>query len=413
MSTQSSIRINCLRLSFLWTEVFDSLLEGGAPNAHFAALGSAIHYEACFERARKGELPHRLTLPWPMPPMRGSTGGFWRYFLCLRGDPGDPGAVMKGHARKMLVPLRWVSPPLPFSLRPVSTDARLVSQEAFVSPFSISYVLTFDLGHNRRAPGQDDLKLSLDEVVKIARGLRYGQRLLRSGHSDPQTMEAVKNDAFEVLAQRTLGPEAMYIPFKGSPKPFSIATVIRAQGCDPPVTITDGCPEHRVLHALASWDAGWSDMELPPLGERRLPVRRGSDGRVLYAEPHGRVAWFPVLFQSPAGSRSLEAGGDRLPKKKRISLSTYHRNLLLSALQTERLIGLTKLVADRLEAGQPPGIELSDYARFAAGILDRLYRGDPRTYRTSSIKARIDANESDRESIDRVRKWVGMDPLAA
>lgn len=381
---QSPIKIDRLRLSLSWTEVFDSLLDQKASHAPLAELGSAIALEACFERARRGEQPHGLTMPWPTSETSGSTGGFWPYYLHVRGDPA---AVTKGDARRAFVPLRWARPPL--ALRPASTAGVMrVSQEAFVSPFSLSYVLTFDLGPN----------LSLDEVVEIARSLRYKQTLILVERSAERvvTLGKVVDAAFTALEARTLGPDA---PRKGVREPFTVATVLTARGRKPDLPLVEGGLEHRVLHALASWDAAWRDRkDLPALEARCLPVRRGSQGRALYAEPRGRVTWFPVLFRPTHTQRTV--------------LSVYHRSLVLAALQTERLLGLVELVADRLDHGVRLGVDLADYVRLAVGALGRLYAGDTRTYRTSSIEAHVDDDERGRASIDRVRRELGMAPLA-
>ena len=143
------ITIEKLRLSFSWTEVFASLLDGDLPNAPLAALGlgSATGFEQCFDRARSQSPPPGLTRPWRPESKRG----FWRLYLNQELDKVDGKS-----ARRALVPFRSASRPL--WIEPVSPRVTKISQEAYLSPFSITYIVTLDI----------EGELRLDEAVDIA-----------------------------------------------------------------------------------------------------------------------------------------------------------------------------------------------------------------------------------------------------
>ena len=102
-------------------------------------------------------------------------------------------------------------------------------------------------------------------------------------------------------------------------------------------------------------------------------------GSVFYASGRGRAIWFPGLFT--------------LQKQRVSSLSCYHRNNLMGAMQVDSLGALVAGTAALLRNGTA----LSDLtaghkarSRRACECLERLFTGDRRmTYRSDSLKEQV------------------------
>lgn len=369
-----TIRIHAIRLSRLWTEVSPALLEDPAPAAPMAFLGRASTFVAEFERIRRGESAHPLSLPWPRP----SGQRFWHYYLGER-RPGD----IPGHpAWKALVPLRLTTPPLQLS----APGVEQLFQDAFVVPYGIAWAIT---GTFR---GDWSLEEAVREVHSLVRDRCFSVK--KGDQTRAVTLREAAGLALDELRAKVLGAGAP--AGKQSVDPFSLVTVLSGER-DAQDRLIENSEEHRSIEALASFSASWRVDPLPPLSERRLDVQRASDTRVLYAQRAARVVWFPALFAH---------------REEPIhSLGCYHRNLFFCSLQVQCLCELASMVVERIDNGVPGSTALTDCGRFAAGLLGRLYGGDPSVYRTESARAQIVLNKK-KPILDGLRAHHGMPPLA-
>ena len=119
-------------------------------------------------------------------------------------------------------------------------------------------------------------------------------------------------------------------------------------------------------------------------------------GRSPTGHARARAVWLPRRFASTQRSASL---------------GCYHRNLVFAALQIERLGGLIRAAAARLEDGRTLNGPLRTWAQRAAGILGRLHSGGKEvTYRTLSSQRHL-ADNGLIAPLDRVRKEFGQTRL--
>jgi hypothetical protein len=159
---------------------------------------------------------------------------------------------------------------------------------------------------------------------------------------------------------------------------FSIGTIMEAAGVYPSEAIPDGGDLHRALEAWCYWQPDtWRAASLPHLAEHRLDSKAPAiPGHCLYAQPQARVIWFPAYFPTK--------------DKPRHTLSCYHRNLTLGHLQTEGLSRLLQLIADQLkDQGELDPTQLQ-LAQNALRQLGKLWGKSDKTYRSASLRARID-----------------------
>lgn len=178
--------------------------------------------------------------------------------------------------------------------------------------------------------------------------------------------------------------------------PFSVATVVRAEGVDATAPFSEGGMVHRVLQGLTTWSPNWKADGLKTLKEAGLEPRNKPQSSALYADVRGRAVWFP---------------GHYVPERARYrSLSCYHRNLVFLSLQVESLAGLAAFTARKLEQGEVPGPKHRELAKRAAVILGLLYGGTKETYRSHSPRRQIDENQYV-EPINEVRDYSDMGPL--
>jgi hypothetical protein len=91
-----------------------------------------------------------------------------------------------------------------------------------------------------------------------------------------------------------------------------------------------------------------------------------------------------------------------MSRRKR-SLSCFHRNQTLLAMQVQILIQLARLGQALLQEGLPIPTNLETLLRFAGGELGRLYGGTDSTYRADSAR-RIMKDSNAIETINQIRK---------
>ncbi len=361
-----TIQLEDMRISFLWAETVLDHFQ--APDAQF--LNRDLLYENRFDQVRRGTPdPLGLGAPWPHP------GGhmFWTHYL----EGVRPGDLSKRKAWKSLVPFRKK---LDYGITaPWFGGSYKIFPELFLYPHGQAVVLTFRCGK----------KLDLDEAIKTAHRFRRQSLELREHGGAAQAMNL--NSIAESILIRSRADlfGANIHPARCSPTPFSVVTVVRGSGVDPHDPIDSGGAVHRALEAWTSWRTSYDTDPLPPLAEARLRTRTAPAGDNLYGRPRGRAVWFPRLFTE---------------KYERIrSLSCYHRNQLMAAVQVESLGELTKEAAASIGKGHGPTGTYGDCARRAGGALGRIFGGGASTYRSWSARAHIEQNFVD--SVNAVRKY--------
>jgi hypothetical protein len=372
------IQVYDARLSFIWVEILPQLLSGAPPNgAPLGFLADRVTYEQRFgEAVREAPLGQgELHAPWR------HTGKhfFWTYYLGGRRRAEVSGAP----AWKALVPFRAAQPA---RVQANWWPGRLWS-EAYFYPFGMALVVS--------AHFEGDLTLD-DWLAKVFELRRSGRLQLEpaGGEAEVMSLDMLADRGLAALREAALGTEAR----AGARPvlPFSVVTVVRGAGADPTLSPDDGGEIQRALEALVRWSPTYAYDQLPPLDERRLTIRRGPAGHLLYGHDRGRATWFPAHFLRPASQGS--------------SLGCYHRNLTYLSLQVESLGELARQCARDLEAGRAFSAHQRACAQRAAALLGLLYAGHRDTYRSWSPRPHLDQNELVPD-VNRVRAFFTMEPL--
>lgn len=372
----SDVRIHDHRLTFLWTETLAELLaEGGAPaGSSMPFLWSPDEYAQRFAGLLQGGLDLLgLSVPWP----RAVGDFFWTYYL----EDRIPGKIEGELAWRYFVPFRGK---VPAEVKAPWFPGRL-SLESFFFPHGLGLALS----------ARTEADLAPEEVMAKALELRRGGKLeieWSDGKKDSLNLDGFGIKALQALRRQVTGSEG-----SGGTHtlPFSIATIIRAEGVDAAAPFTEGGMVHKVLQGLTTWSPTWKTDGLKPLSEAGLPTRLSPPSSALFAGTRGRAVWFPGHYVPGMAQRR--------------SLSCYHRNFVFLSLQVESLAGLAAFTAKKLELGEVPSARHAGFARRAAGILGRLY-GGTKTYRSHSPKVQMDQNEC-MKPINEVRDYFNMAPL--
>lgn len=352
------------RLSLVWTETLLGLLDGTLqpkPSFEFLALSSS--YKQLFETLQQPGAVAALAVPW-----KESRQHFWNFYL-----PGSVGKPVGGkQAWEHLVPLR-AKPALTVAPSPKGQ----LTLEGYYYPHGLAVVCTF------RCQGS----FTPDQVRETAYAIRYDERLAVTADGKPQqlSLNALARKALDSLRAAAVDPGNMIGERRD---PISLLTVIKGEGVDAqkPVPEDDQGLVRRMLDVLTYWPSAPETASLTPLADITLTLKRGTaKGSAIFARDRGRTVWFPSLFT--------------LKKQKMPSLTCYHRNNLMGAMQVESLSALVAATAAQLRGGK----ELKDLtsahkarARNAADCLERLFRGDKNeTYRSDSFKRQISDNDLD------------------
>jgi hypothetical protein len=351
-----------LRLSFFWTGTVLDFLKGTAPvDAPMIFLGDDGQYIDEFETSQL-DGPHGLLPPWFKP----KEDFFWFYYA-ENTQPKDMSGIK---AWKYLIPMRMR---VPFKVTAPWLNGRIYL-EGFFYPHGIVLVFTAECIE----------KLSLEEARELSFKIRQNElfRVIFADGSPAQDLHLnpLADRAMTFLKQGALGPDAK-TNFPVSPL-FSIWTVVRAEGVDPTIALTNGGDVHRVLEAVTTWNPNFATANLPDLASSSARLRKTrSAGDVLYANDRGRAVWFPGTFT--------------LPPEKR-SMACYHRNLVYASMQVE---SLCRFVRETAQEVRQPGdasmlpIQQFNCAKRAAGILTRLYLAlKDKTYRSGSPYLQIKQN---------------------
>jgi hypothetical protein len=364
------VKVNSVRLSFLWAQTLPTLLEKGVPdNSEFAFLTRGYQYQDKFKAVLVSD-PSAAGFQFPW--MAEKKQQFWMRYL-VQGKLNEVGA---GQAWEMLVPLR------------TSVDIRLQADwfhgssfiDAFYYPFGLALAITF-----RWEPNQ-----SLDQMVSQAYLFRKNGKFgLKPGLPQNLSLEQVADAILTSLRQRALGEGSS----AGLPLPdtLSILTVIQATGGQPETDVTQDKKIMKFLEVVTNWPAAPQFLQLPSPADVCLRKKRSAPiGSALYAQDRGRAVWFPALFRGETDGSTLEASEQSRRSSK---LACYHRNLLFGSLQTEALGRLVHYTAQLFDAGKKP-INLTGHhrtvAKNAALQLAKLYLGDKNnTWRSDSPNRQI------------------------
>jgi hypothetical protein len=339
-----------VRLAFIWVETTLDLVREPVPAAPLAFLGRDASYVPRFDNLQKGVTdPDGLTLPWPKP----AGQRFWQFYLNHR--PGDVGG---GKAWGALVPFRLK---LDVSVSAPWLPGR-VTTEGFFYPHGHGLIVTFQL--------EPSPAISLEATVELARDLRKRKKLAvvwSPTRSEELILDGLADAALAMLRERALG--------KGRPAgavasvPFSVVTFVGVGDVDPTVAPPDSGEIHRALEMVTGWHGGPLGT-VPPLKDNVLDPEKPLE--VVYAKKRGRAVWFPY-YATTSGVQTL---------------GCYHRNLVFASLQVE---SLARLAVESLLQGFLSDTH-RDLARYAGGLLGRLYGGDEKTYRSASCRVQLEQN---------------------
>jgi hypothetical protein len=352
--------IQDFRLSFVWNETLLGLMTGALqPQPAYTFLTQNSSYTQTFDTAQQGSNLLGLTVPW-----NERRQHFWNFYL-----PGSAGGLVSARqAWEYSVPLRSK---LPFTIDRSQKEQAIL--EGYYFPHALAVVCTFRCrGHF--SPG---------EVRELAYSIRYNERFTVSILGAPQqlTLSAVANMALNLL--RTMAVKPANSPGTRR-EPWTLLTVIKAVGSDPKQPFAEHDEVHRMLEGVTRWPPDPDTATLTPVAEAGLETKTGTaKGSVHYAADRGRAIWFPGLFS--------------LQKRRVCSLSCYHRNILMGAMQIDSLGTLVAGTAALLRNGTRL-YELSAVhkarARKACDCLERFFTGDKRlTYRSKSFKEQVLRNE--------------------
>lgn len=368
-----SIGVRDVRLSVLWYENDPELLGEDAPTGELAFLRRAVTWLPRFESVKAyADDPDELTPPWP----RHRGKHFWN--LYLGQDPHD---ISAREAWNRSVPLRW-RPPVEIAVDdlPVRFDA-----EGFFFPFGRAFILTARLSSPR-----GEAALTLDETVEACLAIRREGSLRATwsgGHQEELTAPALAGKVLTLLRERARGAHA------GAPyvAPFSTTTFVRVEGADPASPIPAGEQLHRALTTLTRWPSRttWKIAAVPSSLDDALPDVDDIPGHLHLTHRHGHVAWLPAVATR--------------------QLTCFHRNQSLASLQVEALGGLTRTTANRPGRHLLPA-EHDRLARKVAGLLGRIYGGDPGTYRSLVCRSQL-VDRGYHTDLEALRAEFGMTPL--
>ncbi len=343
--------VHGFRLAFIWVETTLELVHDPVPAAPFAFLGGDATFVPRFDNLQEGQSdPDGLTLPWPKP----AGDHFWTFYLQRR-----PGNVSGGKAWEAFVPFRLK---LDLSVSAPWLPARVVA-EGYYYPHGYGLVVTFQV--------EPPTALSLEDTIELARDVRKRRTLVVAWsptRSEELILDAFADSALAMLREQALGKDAPAGTVATAP--FSVVTFVKIDGVDPTAAFPEGGDIHRALEAVTGWHEG-PLVNLPPLKDNVLDPEAKDD--VVYAKKRGRAVWSPY----PATTSGKH------------TMACYGRNLVHASLQTE---SLARLVVETVEHGFLSDTH-RDLARYAGGLLGRLYGGSANTYRTMSCRVQLEQND--------------------
>jgi hypothetical protein len=354
-----------LNLSFIWTRTFDHFFRGPAsltyPYSFLARISSYKEKFDALRPAHSGTDAQGLSLPWPSR----RANWFWKYYF----NGTMPRDVSANRAWESLIPFRKA---IRAAIEtPWLNRKHNVTLEGFFYRHGVAAAITV------RVLDCMTLPEAVQKALDCRRNKDYTVRW-EGGSKGEYSLTALVNEILDRLCEAALGPaESKGISFPA--EPFSVATIIDGGSDYRDREVLQSNDIHKALKTLASWNDAWPNADPPKLEDKRFRIKNRLDNHYLYGDQQGRAVWFPQLF-----TPSVDG-------KQKYALGWYHRNLLLSSLQTASLGAFVKHTADVMMTGAKISNYQSDWAWNAIEALNRLYHGE-NTYRTWSARAHMEQN---------------------
>lgn len=379
-----TITINRFRMSLFWNMPFVSLIQDNLPaNAPLSALGKPETYQRIFNSLLASPndplvpLPDTepaLALPWPPQASRLlATHKFWRHYLSSEGI--TPQRLDGKFAFFRLVPLRRRHSPLTglsvtFNDNHVTVEgggviSESILTEAWFHPHMVSFAIHFNICG----------EMPLETAGRVCISLR-NERLIAVDGGGLRTLDELATESLDALFKEAVGEaNVVDIPFI---KPFSIVTVLQGDGINPYDQVAPGDAVHQFLETVTQWDP----IKCDPLDTGRISSHPPSSitGHLLFGRGRSRAFWQPSKFLPKGNGKS--------------ALSSYHRNLFLSSLQTEALLAFAGLANEEALRGNRPK-SIRDCELNVLERLIALYKAKPeqtRTYWSMNLQRLIDGS---------------------
>jgi len=367
-----------LRTSLIWSETSPAMiLDATDPNGDpFRGIGYEQSYRELFDSlAREPGGTSPLTLPW----QDYEYNFFWYYYL----EKAHPASLDGRHGWRQLTPFRE-------RLIQGDTSGSGMLAEGYYHPFGVALAITFD------APIDRELADAVDWALEVRTGP------VTTKEPDGSTTTGSVQGLSTKLLARLRSNAGLHSVSEYSPGPFSVTTVVHAEGVDPSQPPPENGDIHRALHGLTNWSATWrTEVPKPFSSGVVLDTDHWAEGDALYSSDRSRAVWFPRLAVPGPHADAVRI------RKNRNSVRCYHRNLVAAALQVEALACLVRDGAKRLRGNELLRARHSYVLKRAAGLLGRLHGGDPSTYRSRSVQAHI-ADSGIIPDLDFVRGVMGM-----
>jgi hypothetical protein len=379
-----AVQISCFRVSLIWYETILALLQENPPNVPMAYLGRNYRYQPEFDRVNRQQsalfhanaaMRMEVAPPWPKPVGQK----FWSYYLNSR----DMGEVSGQTAWNRLVPFR-IAPRFTIA---APAPVQFVLSEGFAFPQGFGWVLTLTCSGD----------FTPEQAASTAQALRRTCQFdatWENGQTEQCSLDLLSARVMRQLRARIFGREEQGSVL--SIDPFTIFTVVQADGVDADVPVEFHAPVLRLLEAVTNWRTTWETDPLPQLPTVTIDHRTSPAGHILFGRSRGRAIWFPSLFPLPEGAL------------RRNSLSCYHRNLVFATLQAESLLGLLAVIVGSPGSNMPG--TLDSCVHNASGIVGRMYGGVADTYRSGTLRAQVD-QQSLVAQVNAVRARYGMTAL--
>lgn len=353
------VAIKNIRLTFIWVDSIPGLLDGAAPQAPFAWLGRRGDFINRFDTAqaaRGGDLPG---VPWSEP---DSGHAFWR--LYFENKP-DLRGITGSQAWKRLAPLRQNL----FNAAGAGGAYSEIRATAFYFSHGTALAVTLNLRGQAATP--------LD-AAKLAMTLRHDPVLALPHAPKPLlTLDALAGVLRKGMHGQNLAGLAVH---PGANQPFSIFTVLEADGLTPLDDAKDGDDTHRALEGVTRWNPNFAlvDLAQHPLAEALVKpsTHLGLKSDLVYVRRSGVAIWLPRLLHGG------EAG--------RKSLSCYHNNMLHGSIQLRSLVELANFAKSEAAQGRPPSDAVKERAERAGALLRLMQDGKENTYRSRLLAAQIE-----------------------
>ena len=375
-----TLMVKRFRLTLLWVSSDESLLPGAASGTPGYWVSDRQQYVAQFRALRDGGAPpHGVAFPWDRRRQR-----FWSLYA-------DGTHIADDRHQKNITPAQGFKQSVPFRIAPsvadvaCPADAR-IRLDGFLLPVGLGLAVTID------ATGDWPLDAAVARMVALGTEAHYTV----PGASGPRRAA----DLRRLVEESVHG--ALGVPKPTNPLgdgPFSIATVIVAEGA-PPGPVAEGDPVHRALYGMASLSPTWSSNTLPALAASRLPPATDRPAaHATFATSTGRAVWHPEWFLDAA-----DIGKGRL--------HCYHRNTVFAALQVQALSQFLLLVQQRRAGGKAIVGSTENLAKDAIATLSALYGGAKSTYRSWSARRWVDDRAGMKSLLDQERVLRSLAPIA-